>query len=59
LTNVPKVNELLAGIVARADEVFAKAAIHLPSPTLAAARALHIRVLHRIIISSLLFLAED
>jgi hypothetical protein len=42
LANVPKVNELLAGIVARADEIFAEAAIHLPAPALAAAWTLHV-----------------
>jgi hypothetical protein len=58
LANIPEVYDLLAGVVARADQVLAQTAIHLPSPTIAAAWTLHIRVLHRIIVSKLLLLAE-
>jgi hypothetical protein len=36
--------ELLAGVAMRADEVLARAAIHLPAPALTAAWTLHIRV---------------
>jgi hypothetical protein len=57
-TSIPEVNELLADIVARVDEIFAEAAVHFPAPTLAAAWALHIRVLHRLVVGGLLFLIE-
>ena len=58
LADIPEVNELLAGIVARVDEIFAEAAVHFPAPALAAAWALHIRVLYRVIVGALLFLIE-
>src|SRR6516225_2339490 len=46
LADVPEVGKLLTSVVARADEIFAQSAIHLPAPALAAARTLHVGILH-------------
>ena len=58
MADVPQVSELLTGVVAGADKIFAKAAIHLPAPALAATWTLHVGVLHRIVAGRLLFLVE-
>jgi hypothetical protein len=43
LADIPEVNELLAGVLACADKVFAQTAIYFPAPALAAAWALRQR----------------
>src|SRR6185503_12229206 len=58
LAHVPEVSELLTSVVARSDKIFAEPTIHLPAPALAAARTLHVGVLRRIIIRSLLLFIE-
>jgi hypothetical protein len=57
LAHIPEVSELLTGVMARVDEVFAQAAIHLPPPALAATRTLHVGVFHRVVDPSSLFRA--
>src|SRR4249920_753611 len=58
LADIPQVSELLTGVMAGADEVLAKAAVHLPAPALAAAGSLHIGVLHRVVVRRLFVLVE-
>src|SRR5262249_35200465 len=58
LADVPEIGKLLISVVARADEVFAKSSIHLPSPALTAAGPLHIGMLHGVVVRRLLFLIE-
>jgi hypothetical protein len=58
LADIPEVNELLAGVLACADKVLAQTPIYFPAPALAAAWALHIRVLHRIVIGALLLFGQ-
>src|SRR5262245_34147482 len=58
LADVPEIGKLLTSVVARADEVFAKSSIHLPSPALTDAGSLHIGMLHGVVVRRLLFLIE-
>src|SRR6476659_3826629 len=58
LADIPQVSELLTGVMAGADEVLAKAAIHLPAPALAATWPLHVGILHRVVLRRLLVFVQ-